>query len=318
MSLNKVMEVIEHNDNFLIASHIDPEGDSIGSQLALAYLLLAKNKKFAIINHSPVPPQYEFLPLFEQIKKPASRFKADVALILDCPEMKRIGDVERAIKGIPLTVNIDHHISNKRFADINWVEPHASCAAEMVYKIYQGLKVKINKDIALCLYVGILVDTGSFHYSNTTSYTHRLAAQLINFGINPAQVYNKLYENMTNADLALLTFVLNTVKVDPSGKIAWIKLSQDMLKKSKAGIKETEYLIAYIRALKGVKVALFFKESEEKNKVKVSLRSQGDVDVNKIAQFFGGGGHKAASGMTIRASLAKAEKIVIAQIKKML
>ena len=318
MSLHKVMDVIEHNDNFLIASHIDPEGDSLGSQLALAQLLKAKNKKYIIVNHSPVPYLYKFLPFVDEIKKPSSRFLGKVALILDCPEIKRIAEVEKIINHGCLIVNIDHHISNKKFGDINWVEPNTSCAAEMIYKLYQCFNIKLNKNVALCLYVGILTDTGSFHYSNTSSQTHRLANQLLKFGINPASVYKQLYENMTVSDLRLFNLVLDTVKLDPSGQIAWIKLSRDMLKKSKAKMKECECFISQIRALKGVKVAAFFRETEEKNKIKVSLRSKGDADVNKIAQFFGGGGHKAASGLTIKGSLNKAEKLVINQVKKML
>lgn len=318
MSLNKVLEVIEHNDNFLITSHIDPEGDSLGSQLALAQLLKAKKKKCIVVNHSSIPPQYKFLPFLDIIKKPTKQFRGEVVLILDCPEINRTGGVEQVINDDCLVVNIDHHISNKRFADINWVEPNTSCTAEMIYKLYQCFNIKLDRKIALCLYVGILVDTGSFHYSNTSPHTHRLASQLLKFNINPAWVYEQLYENMAISDLRLLSLVLDTVNIDSRGKIAWIKLTQRMLKKSKTKIKEGECFIGKIRALQGVKVAIFFRETEEKDKIKVSLRSKGDVDVNKIAQVFGGGGHKAASGLTIKGSLDKAEEMVIRQVKKIL
>ncbi len=317
MSLNKILDVIERNHNFLITAHIDPEGDSLGSQLALAQLLKAKNKKFVVVNHSPIPPSYKFLPFLNMIKKPSKQFKGHVALILDSPEIKRIGKVERILGDNCLRVNIDHHISNKKFGDINWVEPNASCAGEMIYKLYQCFNIKLNRDIALCLYAAIATDTGSFHYSNTTSQTHQIAASLLKFGLNPAKVYENLYENISLADLHLLTLVLNSVKKDKTGKIAWVKLTREMLKKSKAKVKESECFISHIRALKGVKVVILFRESAEKNKIKVSLRSKGDVDVNKIAQFFKGGGHKAASGLSIEGTLDKAERLVINQARKL-
>jgi phosphoesterase RecJ-like protein len=318
LSLNKVLAAIERHDNFLITSHIDPEGDSLGSQLALAQLLKAKKKNYIVVNHSPIPRHYKFLPFLNMIKKPSKQLQADVVLILDCPEINRIGGIERLISNDSLVVNIDHHISNKRFADINWVEPNTSCTAEMIYKLYQCFNIKLDKKIALCLYVGILVDTGSFHYSNTSTYTHRLASQLLKFNIKPAWVYEQLYENMAISDLRLFSLVLDTVKTDSTGKIAWIKLTQRMLKRTKTKVKEGECFIGKIRALQGVKLAIFFRETEEKDKIKVSLRSKGDVDVNKIAQIFGGGGHKAASGLTIKGSLNKAEELVIGQVKKIL
>lgn len=316
MGLNKILDTIEHSDNFLITAHIDPEGDSLGSQLALAQLLKAKNKKFVVVNHSPVPPSYKFLPFLNIVKKPSKQFKGQIALILDSPEIKRIGKVEQILGDECLRVNIDHHISNKKFGDINWVEPNASCVGEMIYKLYQCFNIKLNKDIALCLYTAIATDTGSFHYSNTTSQTHQIAASLLKFGLNPAKVYENLYENINLPDLRLLALVMNSVKKDSTGKIAWVKLTREMLKKSKAEVKESECFISQVRALKGVKVAIFFRETEEKNKIKVSLRSKGDVDVNKIAQFFKGGGHKAASGLTIKGTLAEAEKLVVNQARK--
>ena len=317
MSLNKVLDVIEHNDNFLITSHIDPEGDALGSQLALAQILKAKKKKFIIANHSPIPAQYRFLPCSEVNKKPSKQFKIKVVLVVDCPELKRIGKVAQRLNSDYLIVNIDHHISNKRFGDINWVEPDASCAAEMIYKLYQCFNLKLNKKIALCLYAGLVTDTGSFHYSNTTAQTHRIVSQLLKFDINPAWVYEKVYENISIRDIRLLSLVLKTIKIDSTKKIAWAELTQKMLKATKTKLKESEGFMSHIRALKGVKVAIFFKETDEKGKIKVSLRSKGDIDVNKIAQFFGGGGHKAASGLSLKGSLSKVKRLVLKQARKM-
>jgi len=321
MSLKKVSEYIRRNKRFLITTHTSPEGDALGSQLAF-YMLLKKMGKFALmVNEDIVPDEYNFLPganKIQRMRKSLAKFKFDCFVTLDCSDLKRCGKVSIFSINKPV-INIDHHISNKRFADVNCVDAKASSAAEIVYRLYKQLRIPLNKDVASCLYVGILTDSGSFHYSNTTSLTHKIASYLLKFGLDGAQIYKNIYQSIPFQDIQLLTRILPNLKVQFNGKVTWLALEKSLLKNTKISIDLTEQILSFARNIKDVEVVVLFKENlKTKNEIRVNFRSQGKIDVNKIAGFFGGGGHKTASGATVKGSLDQVRKKVLAKIKESL
>ena len=319
MSLKKAVACIKKHNNFLITSHTSLEGDALGSELAFYILLKKLGKSALIVNKDNLPKEYSFLPQKSNIKKfsPRSRFTGfDCFIALDCSDLSRTGAFSRETLNLPI-LNIDHHISNQRFGDINWLDLQASCCSEMIYKLYKQLRIPIDRDAAILLYVGILTDTGSFRYTNTTSFTHQAAAQLLKHNINVAQVYRNIYENMAFKDMQRLSGILPRMKLSSGGKIAWFQIKRNMLKNKLSSLDLSEALLDFARAIKGVEVCVLFKEnSGQKDEVRVNFRSRGSVDVNKIASFFGGGGHKAASGATIKGNIEQITRMVLARIKE--
>lgn len=315
MSLKQVIDVINRYDKFLITSHKDPEGDCLGSGLALASLLRRKKKEVCFLNESPIPETYKFLPRINRIIRGGKKINFDAAIILDSPNMERIGRAVNFISGYDITVNIDHHISNERFADVNWVDPTASSVGEMVFSLFKKLGCEVASEEALCLYVAILTDTGSFRYSNTNPRTHNIVAQLLKHDLNPEEIYQRIYANSSFAEAKLLGLSLATLRRNKNGKVIWFRLTQDALAKIKRNLEQVDNFINVARSIKGVKVIALFKEIK-KNEIRVSLRSNGEVDVNRIANFFGGGGHKTASGCTIYTTIDKAERLVLKRIRQ--
>ena len=312
----EIIRVIRENKRFLISSHVNPEGDSLGSALALRGLLVKLRKKVEVIWDGPVPEAYRFLPGTSSVRgKPSGSY--DAAFIVDCPTLKRIGLVQRFIvQEKPLCV-IDHHISNERFGTVNWIDPRSAAVGEMIVLLFQALKVKMDLDDATNLYVSIVTDTGSFRYSNTTARVHALVSKLIGLGVRPAPVTCELYESYPLSSRRLLAEALKTLTVEYRGKMAWIEVTQKMISACKSSPEETEGIVDFARSLKGVRVAVFFRE-EENGEVKVSFRSKGSFNVDRIASHFGGGGHRAASGCVVRKKLKEAEELVLKEVRKAL
>jgi bifunctional oligoribonuclease and PAP phosphatase NrnA len=216
-------------------------------------------------------------------------------------------------------INIDHHISNEKFGDINWIDAQASSAGEMVYKLFKQMELPLTKECALYLYIAILTDTGSFNYDNTSSITHEIAGELLGYGLEPAEVSEKVYEHRSVADLKLLGLVLSTIQLNKYGDIAYLEITKDMLKSTGADIAKSEGFINFARSIDKARIAVLFKEeAKEKGVINISFRSKGDVDVNKIAMSFGGGGHMKASGCTFKGSLAEAKEAVLAKAEEAL
>jgi phosphoesterase RecJ-like protein len=213
-------------------------------------------------------------------------------------------------------LNIDHHISNVRFGDVNWVEPLTSSASEMVYKLFKYMRVPIDAQSALALYTGIMTDTGSFRYSNTTAETHKAAAELMKYRIDTVQVYKNVYENIPEEEVKLLNKILPSVKRECGGRLVWFQVPHNLLKGKKIVFDLGEHILSFGRAMKGAEVVVLFKENlGVKREIRVNLRSQGKFDVNKLAQYFGGGGHKAAAGITMHGTITAVRKKVLAKIK---
>jgi len=321
MGLKKAAECIKRNKNFLITSHTNPEGDALGSELSFYFLLKALGKSARIVNDDAIPYGYELMPGAKNIiryKKGLRGFDFGCFAILDCSDLKRCGNVYKLNRQENTILNIDHHISNSGFGHVNWIEPHASSSAEMVFWLYKYFKVAFKKETATLLYTGIMTDTGSFRYGNTSSETHKIAAELLKHGVDVTGVYRQLYENKPFGDLKQLAKILASVRRCSSGRIAWFELGCGSLKNKRFSFDLGEVIMGFARTIKNVEVAAVFKEAcpGKKPHVRVNLRSQGRVDVNRIANFFGGGGHKAASGCTVDGTLAEVKKKVLSRIKE--
>jgi phosphoesterase RecJ-like protein len=320
LSLKKCAEVIRKNKSFIITAHLNPEGDALGAQIAFYNLLKKLGKNAVILNEDAVPVEYAFIPGQELIKKfkysPRRRLSFDCFVALDSSDLKRTGDVWRINRDNKTVLNIDHHISNVRFGDVNWVEPLTSSASEMVYKLFKYMRVPIDAQSALALYTGIMTDTGSFRYSNTTAETHKAAAELMKYRIDTVQVYKNVYENIPEEEVKLLNKILPSVKRECGGRLVWFQVPHNLLKGKKIVFDLGEHILSFGRAMKGAEVVVLFKENlGVKREIRVNLRSQGKFDVNKLAQYFGGGGHKAAAGITMHGTITAVRKKVLAKIK---
>ena len=316
MIKKQILEKIKQYKNFLIAAHINPEGDSICSQLAMANLLIAMGKTVKIINADNVPKNLQFLPGVEKIEsyKESEGFKFDAVIILDCPNLERIGSV-RNLLNEQYIICIDHHVSNDNFGNLNWTDPKASSAGEMVYDLFKSADIPLDDPSAMCLYVAIMTDTGSFRYTNTTVKTHNIAADLLKYNFSPNKVYELIYETKSFEVMKLLAEVLNNLQRSADGLFVWFRVTDEMLKRNNLSSESTEDFIAFVRMVEGAKVVAFLREINDGSEVKISMRSKTDIDVNKIAGHFGGGGHQAASGCVIESNIDQAEKMLLEQIK---
>jgi len=307
VSLKSVVAAIKRNKRFLITAHVNLEGDALGSELAFLGLLKALGKEAVIVNEDPVPYGYDFLPGADKIIQYRENMENpgfDCFVALDCSNLKRCGEVYRLNnRGNPV-INIDHHVSNDFFADINWVEPHLSSACEMVYLLYSNIGVPLNKAVALCLYAGLLTDTGSFRYSNTTSSVHMIAARLLEYGIDASDVYRRIYSSIPAQDIKLLAQILPKMKFSCGGKVVWFSVPGRILRKTKPVFDLSENILNFGRSVGGTEVVILFKENlGSKKEVRVNFRSDGKINVNIIAKIFGGGGHRTASACTVSGTL---------------
>ncbi|MFH1777597.1 MAG: bifunctional oligoribonuclease/PAP phosphatase NrnA [Candidatus Omnitrophota bacterium] len=312
--LAKIVKIIRQYNNFLITAHIHPEGDAICSQLALLNLLKRMKKHVVIYNHDSVPDNLTFFKETRYIHTAVPRLTPEVVIVLDSPNLSRVGKVADYIRD-KFIINIDHHISNAYFGRINWVDRHASSASEMIYLLIKRMHPVIDPQTAKLLYVGIMTDTGSFRYTNTSAYTHTIAAELINCKISVEDIYKNIYLNKTPPQIRLTAQVLLNLKRACHGKLVWSKITKNMLCHKGKNIAVPEDLIENIRQLQGTEVVVLFREMEN-NRIKVSMRSQAKVDVNKIAGFFKGGGHRLASGCVISGSMDKVMRKVLAKVKQ--
>ena len=320
MSLKLICASIKKYNNFLITAHTNLEGDALGAELAFYALIRKLGKRGIILNADSIPCGLDFLPGIKKIRKldrSSPYLKFDCLVVLDCADLKRSGEVWRLNKSNKPILNIDHHISNQGFGDAHWVDAHASSCSEMIYQLYKQMRLPISKPEAIAMYTGMMTDTGSFRYSNTTRFTHQAVADLLKFDINVPLIYRNVYENLALAETKLLIKLLSKIVFSMQGKIAYFKLKRNMLKDGVISMDLGDQLLSFARAIKGVEVVALFKESiAGKNQVRINLRSQGKVDVNKIAAFFGGGGHKTASGCTLHGKMNQVIKNVLVKIQQ--
>ncbi len=321
MSIQQAADFIRKHKRFLISSHTNMEGDALGSQLGFYFLVRKLGKQATMVIEESLPYGYEFLPALDKIRHRKNVLKDpdfDCFVTVDCSDLKRTGEVYLLNTKNKPVLNIDHHVSNSNFGQANWVDPQASSASEMVYRLFKKMKVPLDREAALALYAGILTDTGSFRFSNTSSLTHEVNADLLTYGIDVVAVYKNIYGNIPYSDLKLLSRILPTMKTALHEKIVWFEVRKQLLKKQKGIFFDlSETLLTFARTLRGLEVAVLFRENLTPGKeVRVNFRSQGNIDVNKIANFFGGGGHKNASGCTIKGlALDDVRSMVLSKIK---
>ncbi|NOX98106.1 MAG: bifunctional oligoribonuclease/PAP phosphatase NrnA [Nitrospirae bacterium] len=316
---SKIIEVLRNKESFLITSHLRPDGDAIGSQLALASLLEEMGKSIIIVNVDPVPDPFRFLPESDRITNDfIPEDPPEVALVLDTSSLDRTGRVAGLVRKAKLVINIDHHISNEKFGDINLIEEDAGAVGEQIFSLIRSLDCPIGKKRAVSLYTAILTDTGAFQYDNTTEKTHRIARHLLREGVEPALITEKIYQNVSFSRQKLLGLALATLRRNPREGVGWIRLTREMYRKAEAKDSETDGFINYVRSIKGIRLALLFQETDKKNQVRVSFRSSREINVNDLAQQFGGGGHPRAAGCTVEGDIEEVENKVLAAARKII
>ncbi len=313
----KIIDAFQRYNSFLIATHINPEGDAIGSELGLWHLLRALGKNAVIRNNDAVPANLAFLPGAEKIACGVNDLSnIEVAVSVDCAGLSRLGKIAEPFQLAPLTVNIDHHMSNERFGNLNLIDAKASAAAEVVFSLFDSFGGALSEKAAICLYTAIVVDSGSFRYSCTSAHTHKIASILLSKGVKLDEITKNLYDTATFDEKKLLGLAMENLRLSPDGKIAWFWLKKKMFEAIGASEPETGEFINHISNIRGVEVSLLFRELTD-TKVKVSLRSKGSVSVNEIAAKFGGGGHYRASGCVIEDSdCSKAEEMVLGEVSR--
>ncbi len=313
--LKDIAEFIHGHQRFIVTSHVRPDGDSIGSQLALASALEQLDKRVEVFDADPYPPNCRSLPGIDRIRVgEAVNGDFDALIVLECANLERAG-----VEGLDAypSVNIDHHPVNDFFGAVNWVDPGASAVGEMLFLLFAELGTRLTGDIATNLYTAILTDTGSFQFSNTTATTFRVASDLVSAGADPARISQAVLMSQSEARIRLVGRLLDTLDFDPSRKIAWVRLDREMFAETGAARNDTEGLVNYPLSVDGVELCAFFRE-EAPGEYRVSLRSQGDHNVGRIASEFGGGGHRNAAGATLEGSFDEVRQRVIDALKELL
>jgi len=309
----------------LIASHSDPDGDAIGSLLAMGLALGKLDKKATLYNASSIPAVYRFLPSSERIvHRIKSPVTYDTALVLDCGDLSRVGEPAGAIEQIPVVINIDHHISNTRFGDLQLIDAGASSTAEIVYRLIKALQVPMDDAIATAIYTGILTDTGSFRFSNTTAAAFAISKEMTELGASPHDVAQHVFGTYSLGRIKLLNQALNSIEISNNGKLSIMTVTRAMLETTGTQPEDVDGLINYARRIEDVKVAALIQEQKNGRKradgqrcFHVSLRSDGTVDVAAIASAFGGGGHASAAGFQVESSLGQLKSDIIALTKNL-
>jgi bifunctional oligoribonuclease and PAP phosphatase NrnA len=323
--LQSILELIKGSKRILVTSHENPDGDAIGSMLGLGLGLEKLGKEVVFYNKDGVPELLGFLPQSDRIGKSINEIEGefDIAFALDCTGTNRAGEeFEKFLESgrCRRVVIVDHHQTNNSSADHHLLDPASSSTGIIIYSLLKALSVEIDSSIAENIYTTIVGDTGSFRYSNTNPDTFRVAAELVERGVDPAEVSEALFESEPLRKLKLIGLVLNTLDVSGDKKIASVYIDKRMFAESGACREDTEGLVNIPRSLKGVAVAVLFREESESDGIlwKVSFRSKGEVDVAEIAETFGGGGHKRAAGCSVPGSLNEVKNKIYSSIREVL
>src|SRR5271170_5283300 len=316
--IDRILEVIREHETFCIVGHIRPDGDCIGSQLALALALRDAGKKVTVWNQDPIPQKYKFLDTEGRFHKPRPGEKFDCVIATDCASFERLGKVGECIRRRKIFINIDHHVSNPRYADVNWVSPRDPSCGELIYRLLKVAQWPITKPIADLLFTAISTDTGSFQYPTTRPGTFHTGAELVTRGADLAKIGNEVYQSYPLSRARLLKHVYSKFRLAHDDRIAYLWLKKSDFARTGAESNDSEGLIDHIRAIEPVIVACVFEEIEPEL-TRISLRSKSDkINVNEIAAQFGGGGHSAAAGARISGKPLSVQRKVIAAVKKAL
>ncbi|UCG14420.1 MAG: bifunctional oligoribonuclease/PAP phosphatase NrnA [Deltaproteobacteria bacterium] len=307
-----IAKEFENQERFLLATHVNPDGDAIGSLGALALVLEGMGKQVLAYCQDEVPGFLRFLPYSNRIvTEIPSPDQFEVAVVLDCGELDRIGHAAGVLRHVTKIIHIDHHSSGNDFGQLNLVRPECSSTAEILYDIFQAIPVNVDTDVAENIYTAILTDTGSFRFVNTTARALAIAAETVSLGVAPETVASRIYDSMSPARLRLLALGLNTLTLRANGRVAAMWVSQRMFRMTGTSATETDGFVNYPRAIDGAEMAIFFREMES-GRVNVSLRSRGSRNVAEFARMYDGGGHQNAAAFRRQGPLAEVVESVMA------
>ncbi len=306
--LSQVVELIEAKRRFAITSHIRPDGDSLGSSLGLYWLLRSLDKDVEVIMRDPVPHAYQQLPGAGDVRvMPAVDPSYNAVFVIECSDITRPGLVDLDKQFV---VNIDHHSTTALFGNINWIDSTASAVGEMIYNLCKATGVRVTKEIAECVYTALITDTGSFHYSNTTERTFKVASELVRTGVKPAKTAEAVFASYPWSRIQLMGAIMSTARRDESGRVACMRQSLEMQQQAQASDEDADGFVNYPLTVGEVEAVALLKECEA-GVYRTSLRSKGDVNVAKVAEKFGGGGHRNAAGCTLRGNWDDAENTIV-------
>ena len=315
--VKEILAAISSGKKFLITAHVRLDGDALGSELALYLMLKDLGKEVVICNQDPTPEHYRFLPAAEHIVHDLEHIeKYDVGFVLDCSELDRVGKISADVVRIKTLINIDHHISNGGFSKLRLLDPKASSTGELLYRLMRKMHVKMTKDICTNLYAAILTDTGGFRYSSTHQDTLKAAGDLVEGGADPQWISENIYESDPPAKLKLLSNVLQTLELNLEFKTASMIVTFEHLRQTGATMEHTDGFIDIPRTVKGIDIAMLYTQMGEKQ-FKLSLRSKGKVNVEKIARKFGGGGHVNAAACRIEGDIEAIKALVLEAVKEL-
>ncbi|MRN54821.1 DHH family phosphoesterase [Paenibacillus monticola] len=317
-SLQQTREFLLEHDDYLVVSHVQPDGDAVSSTLAVGWLLSCLGKNYSMLNEGPIPKRMEYLWHADEIINLAASEqtrKYSNVICVDCADFQRVGLTQCYFADDALIVNIDHHPTNNGYGLVNLIKPDAAATAEILFDLLKVFGIEWDIHIATAIYTGLLTDTGGFRYANTSPKVMAAVSELLALGVKGPELAETLLEEMTLAQVKVLNRALNTLQLSPEGDIAWVHVTpQDMLDCDAAN-EDLEGIVNYPRNIRGVEVGILFKVIHEQA-VKVSLRSAGKVDVAALAQTFGGGGHTRAAGARIEATLEKVIPLVLEEVKR--
>ena len=318
-SYKNVLNIIRRHQKFLVITHHNPDADAVSSSLAMASYLKSLGKKVQALNEDDCPEWLKFLPGTSMFKKLGGVKPAayDVAIVLDCGDMERMGGVNKVIDKSKLLINIDHHVTNTKFGSVNVVHTKASSTCEMIFDLLQEARHGLNKNLALLLYAGIMTDTGSFRYENTSAHCHAIVEELMGFKFSTADMYNRLYVGIPVADMKLFTDVIHKAQLLDGNRVYCVALPKKLKDRFSNSFDLNEKIFTFLRSMEGIEVVVILTELNPKE-IKINLRSQKDFDVASLAQQFNGGGHKKASGCKIYEPLRLAQKTICSAIHQRL
>jgi phosphoesterase RecJ-like protein len=310
--MDNIVNHLKKSRNVLITSHINPDGDAIGSLVALGVALEARGIEATLFNESPIPAVYRFLPGVERITQDIKKENTfDTAIVLDCGDIVRVGSRADRVSAIPAVINIDHHVTNSRFGDLQIIDATACASAEIVYRLIRAMGIEIDLTMATSIYTGIVTDTGSFRFSNTNHAAFAICDEMVQKGVQPYNVAQHVYGTYSLGRIKLLNLALESIEISSNGNVSMMMLTRQMLNDTGTHPEDADGLINYARRIEDVKLAAMIQEQENGHhgpddikEYHVSLRSDGSVDVAAIAAGFGGGGHPSAAGFGIKTTLS--------------
>jgi bifunctional oligoribonuclease and PAP phosphatase NrnA len=303
----KIKDIVQGRQHFLVASHIDPDGDAVGSVFAMYWALKSLGREVSVYLKDGVPYRYAFLPGPAVITGTIPEGIYDVIFVVDCGNLSRVGEGHERLKQMGLLVNIDHHATSDAFGSINVIDEKASSTAEILSGVFEELGVSIDYNMAVNMYTAVFTDTGSLRYENSGPGAFSLCERMLRHGVKPADVARMVYENHPKERFTLLGLVLNTLRTYDDDRLALVHVTEEMLAVAGAKKEYTDGFVEYVRQIRGVEVAVLLRQIE-KERYKISMRSKGAADVAALCSVFGGGGHRAAAGCRIAGDLQAVEE----------